>query len=320
MLGTVMSAMSNAQVVATSDGSGVARFTMNAGQTINAGALSVRVNQKNVEVTYATTNGWTLSEAHLWVGASIVDLPQTKSGNPQPGQFPHKATLNGATSYTFSIPLSNAAINFSCPGKDAIYLLSAHAAIQKRNADGTIQQETAWSAGSRITTKGNWATFSTFTLTCPAPAAVSTGAATCETAFARDAAKNISFLDYGFERWGWSNGPYSVGRYVMDLWAGAGQSDVTKGYLAGTVTVDYNGSFASVTYRMNSGWWLNETHAYAGATMFPQVKQGQKIVDTVSPGQFPLKHSLDHATSDTFTTAVSGSIYTIAHAVACRAQ
>lgn len=152
-------ALVSAQTVLTSDGSGIAQFTLNAGQTINAGTVSARVQQGNLVVTYATTNGWTLSEAHLWVGSTLVDLPQNKSGNPTPGQFPSKATLAGVTTHTFTIPLSSAAISFSCPSGNAIYYLSAHASVQK-NVNGTIQSESAWSAGSRITAKGNWATFS----------------------------------------------------------------------------------------------------------------------------------------------------------------
>lgn len=148
----------------------------------------------------------------------------------------------------------------------------------------------------------------------------SSGTAACETAFARDARANSSFLDNGFERWGWTNGPYSAGSYFLELWAGAGQGDLTKGYLAGSVRVDYNGTLATVTYTMNRGWWLNETQLYIGSTKFPQVKQGTKLVDTVSPGQYPYKHSLNTATSDTFTAAASGPVYAIAHAVACRLQ
>lgn len=312
-------AFAGAQCVSTVDGSGTAQFVLYAGQDINAGTVSVRVDQRTLSVTYNTVGGWSLSQAHLWVGASMDDLPETKTGNPIPGQFPHRAVnLNGATSYTFTIPLSNPAIRFSCPNAATVYYFAAHAALQRSNADGTLQTETGWADGSRITAKGSWATFSTFTLTCICGIAQTNGVAACETAFARDAGANISFLDLGFQRWGWTNGPYTAGSYVLDLWAGAGQSDIRRGYLAGTVRVDYNGSTATVTYTMNSGWWLTETHLYVGAARLPKVKQGPKLVETVAPGQYPYQHPLDAATSDTYAVSASGPIYVVAHAIACQ--
>ncbi len=69
---------------------------------------------------------------------------------------------------------------------------------------------------------------------------------------------------------------------MLDIYAGAGQSDITKGYL----TIDHDGSSATVTYEGKPGWFFNETHRYVGSQMYPTVKQGNKMVFTVSPGQF----------------------------------
>lgn len=309
-------AASNAQVVATSDGSGVARFALIAGQNTSVGEVTVRVQGANVVATYATTGGWVMTETQAWIGAALTEIPQTRSGNPTPGQYPYKARTSGVTTQTVTVPLASAAINFACPGSaDTIYYLSAHAVVTNG-----VQTETAWSAGSRMTVRGNWATFSTFTLTCPKPVAPVATESRCETAFARDVNANHNFLDYDFNRWGWSNGPYGAGTYTLDLWAGAGQSDVTKGYLAGKVTVSYNGSIATVTYQTVNGWWLNEAQVYVGSTMFPLQKQGSKLVPTVSPGQYPQNHSLTNATTDTFSFTASGPVYVIAHAVTCRAK
>lgn len=301
---------------------GQAQFALLAGQSINAGTVTVTVDGAALKVRYQTSAGWELSETDMWVGTSLSDLPETKQGNPSPGQFPYKASsLSGATAYEFSVPLQSPAINFDCPTSNAVYYLAAHASLKKRNVDGSYQQETGWSDGSRITTRGNWATFSTFTLTCLCSSGSTTATSTeCETAFAYDPQAHTDFLTAGFERWGWTNGPYAPGRYVVDLYAAAGQSDITKGYLAGTVIIDYSGSVATVTYETRLDWTLNETHLYVGSTAFPTVKQGAKRVSTVSPGQFPYQHSLDAVQRDTFAVAVTGPIYIIAHAVACRAS
>ncbi len=151
-----------------------------------------------LRITYATRDGWELTEAQLWVGSRIGELPQTTSWNPTPGKFPHKAAFGGATTHTFSIPLSSPELNFSCPGDDSIYCVAAHAALRKRVG----QTETGWSEGSRLTAKGNWATFSTVTLTCLCSVENAFPAGpSCNTAFAYDANANASFLDYGFSRW-----------------------------------------------------------------------------------------------------------------------
>lgn len=296
---------------------GTGQYVLYAGQHIDAGTVSATIEQDALRITYTTKDGWELTEAQLWVGSRIGELPQTNAGNPTPGKFPYKAAFAGATTHTFSIPLSSPELNFSCPGDDTIYYVAAHAALRKRVGTG-FQTETGWSEGSRITAKGNWATFSTVTLTCEC--AVETAfpaAASCNTAFAYDANANWNFLNYGFSRWGWSNGPYTAGRYVLDIYAGAGQSDISKGYHVGYLTIDHNGSSATVTYEAKPGWFFNETHLYVGSQMFPSVKQGNKTVFTVSPGQFPYQHSLTTATTDTFNVPAAASSYVIAHSVAC---
>ena len=131
----------NAQCIEGGDESGTQLFTLYAGQTIDAGTVSVTVNGDNLDVTYTTTNGWELSETHLWVGLSITDMPQTRKGNPIPGQFPYvSGDITGATSYTSSVALGD--LGFSCPGDDKNFLMAAHASLSRDNGDGTYQTET----------------------------------------------------------------------------------------------------------------------------------------------------------------------------------
>ncbi len=300
---------------------GAQTFALLAGQTIPAGTVSVNVNGTNLEVTFATTGGWELSEAHLWIGNSLDDLPQTKSGNPIPGKFPYNSgsLAAGTASHTFSIPLSNPIVNFSCPAADTIYYMAAHASVRKAKGDGTYQTETGWSEGSPITSKGNWATFSTFSLTCDCGG---TGKAICETAFARYAPANTCFNDIGFERWGWTNGPLGSGSYTMDVYAGAGQCDLAKGTHVGTLSVNYNGTAATATFSMFNGFWMEETHLYIGNDRLPKMKQGKNMVETVAPGQYPYIHDdLEGATSDSYSVnSLSGPIHVVGHAVVCHEE
>ena len=307
-----------AQCVVTSDGSGTQCFPLLAGQTIDAGTVCLSIDAGALNVTYSTTGGWELTEAHLWVGQTLDDLPQTKTGNPIPGKFPYNSgDITGLTSFTFSIPLTNPLINFSCPSDDVTFLLAAHAALRKPNGDGTFQTETGWSDGSPITTKGNWATFSTFTLSCDCGGGEAVTA--CETAFAFGGASARCFELDGFNRWGWTNGPLNQGTYTFDLYAGAGQCDLSKGTLVGSVTINYTGTTVTVTYTMTNGWWATETHVYVGTAKYPQFKQGKQMVDTVAPGQYPYIHGeLDDVTTDTYNLGpFSGPIQVIAHAGVC---
>lgn len=125
----------------------------------------------------------------------------------------------------------------------------------------------------------------------------------CETAFARTNDGSNCFLDNGFNRWGWSIGPLAEGTEgTYEIYAGAGQCDISKGTLVGTVDVSYVGGNVTVTYNIDEAFTVSETHTYAGNAMFPVDKKGKP---TVAPGQFTIQEDL------------SGEIFVIAHAVVC---
>jgi len=145
----------------------------------------------------------------------------------------------------------------------------------------------------------------------------------CETMFAKGGDDVATcFIEDGFGRWGWTNGPLSSGDYTFDVYAGAGQCDTDKGALAGTVSLNYNSETgeADVTYSTNSDFVLTETHLYIGNDPYPMKKKGNNgYVPTVAPGQFPYQHGdLDNENEDSYmVTGLSGDIYIIAHGVVC---
>ena len=112
-----------------------------------------------------------------------------------------------------------------------------------------------------------------------------------------------AFCDNGFNNWGWSN-PVEPGAagYEMQLWAGAGRCDTSKGTLVGKVVIDYNGGF-NAEYVLDSPFILTEQHVYAGSTMFPQQRRGRGWADTTAPGQYYISSPLE------------GNIFVIAHGV-----
>jgi hypothetical protein len=140
----------------------------------------------------------------------------------------------------------------------------------------------------------------------------------CETAFAYHGDYDGEcFSYYGFSRWGWSIGPLSAGDYTFDIYAGAGQCDMSKGTLVGKLYVYYHGSTAWVTYTMTSDFTMDETHLYVGSEILPRDKNDEY---TVAPGQYPFIHDPIDLKVDYYEiTGLSGDIYVVAHAVVCGA-
>ncbi len=258
---------------------------------------------------------------HFFVGSSLSEIPVTKSGNPQVGLFPYKSNnLAGQTTYSFTIPF--ATLCFTCPGPEQ-YIVAAHAAVRKLLSNGTYQTETGWGDGQRLVQRGNWAMSNIIFISCdltnPPPQA------STETAFAFDGDQNGCFQNYSDfisnpNRWGWTNGPLSVGNYNFPVYAGAGQYDLSKGILVGNLAVNYTGSTATFTYSVSGTnpttgvpYSLREVHLYAGNEQFPRNNQNEF---TIAPGQYPKKASGLNSQTHTFTVNnLAGNIYVIAHAV-----
>jgi hypothetical protein len=306
--------------------SGTGCVNLIAGQTINVGSVCVEdIDTDNngekdaIRVCYNTTNGWTLNEVHLWVGTSLTQMPRTNSGNPIPGQFPiNSGNITGQTSYCAEI--SFASLGFSCPGPTQ-YFVAAHAVV--RNQSGST--ETAWGEGPRITTRGNWGMYFPIWLSCDPPPPPPTNC-TCETAWAKDPSASACFDNFSClsaNRWGWSNGPYAPGTYTMELWAAAGQCNTSAGTLVGTVTLNYTGSVATVTYQLNSnsnsGCTLNmdAAHSYVGYVPLP----GYPNNCTVAPGQIGQTASFSNGTTSQhsfqFNNLDGSPIYMLSHADVC---
>ena len=146
----------------------------------------------------------------------------------------------------------------------------------------------------------------------------------CETAFARSADENVRtcFLDIpniSANRWGWTNMIPSVnGNYELDLYAAAGQCDITKGALVGNVNVVYVNGLVDVTVTVLSSYKMTETQLYVGNTLLPLRNNGSQ---TVAPGQYPYQDNINgDFNTYTFTNISVGdldSFYIILHANVC---
>ena len=123
--------------------------TLIAGQTIDAGNVTVTNDANFIYVTYNTANGYVLTQTHLYVGECAL-IPVNRPGNPIPGQFPYAAAHSNVTSYTYQIPILAIPVG-SCG------CIAAHAVVKKYNAAGqVIDQQTAWGNGVVINPDGQW--------------------------------------------------------------------------------------------------------------------------------------------------------------------
>ncbi|TDS14361.1 putative secreted protein (Por secretion system target) [Maribacter caenipelagi] len=146
----------------------------------------------------------------------------------------------------------------------------------------------------------------------------------CETAFARSADENVRtcFLDissFDANRWGWTNSIPSInGNYELDLYAAAGQCDITKGALVGNVVVVYKNGFVDVTVSVLNGYKVTEAQLYVGSNPIPLSNNGRQ---TVAPGQYPYKDDVNgDFNTYTFENLSAGDMdnfYVILHANVC---
>jgi len=162
--------------------------TLWGGKTINVGSVTVSNDDTNLYVKYETTGGWYLKEVHLYV----LDYEPTERLTP--GLAPYKSgNIAYTTSYTFTVSLGD----IEC---GTTLWLQAHASVATLDGEGKETQsetayggditdpgqgswygnimyvvqcceeepcfefmdETAWAAGTRYVSRGNWATFTPY--------------------------------------------------------------------------------------------------------------------------------------------------------------
>ncbi len=121
-----------------------------AGQTIDAGTVTVENTADKVYVTVTSGNGFYLSAVDLYIGSTIAT-----GSNPAPGQFPyHSGNLSNETT-VFSF-------EFDKDDLPATFYIAVHANVYQIVDNTVVNSNSAWGDGTRFTTKGNWATYFTY--------------------------------------------------------------------------------------------------------------------------------------------------------------
>jgi hypothetical protein len=116
--------------------------TLFAGQTINAGTVTVTNDATNLYVDIAGANGWILNAAHVYAGA--CPIPTNTGGNPAPGLFPWQQTpTSPVATISFTIPLSS--LPASCA--DTIAMAVHTESVQVDTSGAVTSSETGWAFG-----------------------------------------------------------------------------------------------------------------------------------------------------------------------------
>lgn len=153
------------------EGFNLHKYPIWAGQHIYVGDLNVfQRDDGTIHIQYwMTVEGWELLGTHLAVGDDLSDIPQTKKGNPIPGQFQYKVPdLPTEYYWEFIIPDTFA--------DGATLYIAAHANVMYTDACGCcVQCETAWASMGCCACPThdfqfegkNWATYITYVLEEP---------------------------------------------------------------------------------------------------------------------------------------------------------
>ncbi|MFX0557711.1 lamin tail domain-containing protein [Maribacter sp. CXY002] len=145
----------------------------------------------------------------------------------------------------------------------------------------------------------------------------------CETAFARSSDVNVrtcllDIANVSGNRWGWTNEFPSInGTYQMDVYAAAGQCDISKGALVGNVEIIYTDGKIDVTVSTLSAYEMTDAQLHVGTKVLPT--QGNGF--TAAPGQYPYPDMANGAfntyTFEDIYTGDMDSFYVVLHANVC---
>jgi hypothetical protein len=129
-----------------------------AGENKDIGNVSIWNDKYFLYVQINTTDNWFITQTHLHVATSFIDLPQTKKGNPIPGQFDFKNDSHdsGTTGYLYKVPLNSWTI-------DDVLFIAVHAVVI-HSTNGYDCEESAWGEGFDFPGK-NWAMYFNYIIT-----------------------------------------------------------------------------------------------------------------------------------------------------------
>jgi len=146
--------------------------TLKAGQSIDAGSVTVSYDDGVLCVKYEVGEDWKLVETHFAIAASLGGIPQTKKGNPIPGQFPYGddslGLVDGDGNFIDGVDSYEECIDLELEVGEVIYIAAQANLLNivEEDDEGNLllQTETGWGEGDEFADDRNWAMYFTFTL------------------------------------------------------------------------------------------------------------------------------------------------------------
>ena len=122
---------------------GAFKIDLIAGQHTDVGDILVWGDSNHVYIRIITTGNWKITELHIDVATDCTLIPQTRSGNPIPGQFQYKHTFSPSVSETpiITIDLAGNEINAQT------LCVAVHAVVVQTCQGAVWNQQTAWGNG-----------------------------------------------------------------------------------------------------------------------------------------------------------------------------
>ena len=139
-------------------GPGLLNTPLIAGQTIDAGMVSVWNGRENLQIQIEPSGEWLISEVHIFVGTDPVP---TKNGNPIPGKFPYKKEYSSPVQkHTTVVHLSDdMGFNWGAPWEnERIQNIAVHVDLVKldETTGEVTAEEGAWAFGPNEFEGSQW--------------------------------------------------------------------------------------------------------------------------------------------------------------------
>ncbi|MFV9689903.1 MAG: choice-of-anchor O protein [Desulfobacteria bacterium] len=146
-----------AEVAHAYGGPGRLDTTLYAGQTIDAGTVSVWNGRENLKIRIEPSGEWSISEVHVFVGTGEVP---TVNGNPIPGKFPYKKEFSSPVLKDTTVVHLSDDMSFSWgePWEDQrIQNIAVHVDLVMLDENGEVSaEEGAWAFGPNEFEGSQW--------------------------------------------------------------------------------------------------------------------------------------------------------------------
>lgn len=257
-----------------------------AGQHYQVGEITLSTDGVSIFLHIQAYEGSLFDEVHIYLYDNLEDIPT--DGRPAPGQAPHKFELEVETdSLIVELPWDVIYMDDIYPVVHLAFTQTAGFDIRDGSEFTDGPGETAYGGDNPNEGPGWWFYMDhifTGEWICGEPPVDPPTECDCETVYAYFGVHSIEFDS---QAWGWY-APFMAGTF--ELYAGAGQNDLSKGTFVGYITVDLLGN---ISFDLEEGFTIHievdedgeapETHFYIGGEVPERIPGQWQSIDMDNP-------------------------------------